>query len=453
MMEQINELISVSTDKKIDYNKQWNYYRNSNTLYLQMDNKRYKLRNFYNFVTKTVNTDVALLMKGMKIVGDDVRYTEILNAIYKSFRKDLFARFLAVYGNSYIKMEIDEEKQLINLKVLQSQNTDFTKDADGNMLQVTYSYLQKDIKGNTASIKEVYTSTVIQKYVDDELIEEKENKYGFIPIYHFMFQDMGEKFGANTFDEIIDQQDSMNSFTNVINHVGLMLMNPYLHIGTGDSFTDKQVAQMAGQYAKNIMDGLKIVVTTSNGKVDVVGGGLENVEDGLAFLDRIQSQIEQTLPELLLGKIADKNLSGKAIATILTDLINKITCARENIQRGLNMVNSDIYKVLVRWGKIPATTENFTEIKFAEVIDFSRADVIEEVRQELEMGLITEDMARQMLGIEWSGMENKTETKETTPNGETSNTTSPKTIDKTANKKGFVRKIADKVQSIFGADK
>jgi hypothetical protein len=74
--------------------------------------------------------------------------------------------------------------------------------------------------------------------------------------------------------------------------------------------------------------------------------------------------------------------------------------------------------------------------------------MITEVKQELEMGLITEEIARQKLGIEWSGTE-----KETTPNGETSNTTSIETINKAEDKKGFIRKIVDKVKSIFGADK
>lgn len=444
MMEQFTDLTNISADSKIDYNKEWSYFKNTNKLILTKNYKQYALKNIFNYITQAVNVDIALLTKGLKVVADNKDFAEILNAIYKDMRKDLFSMHLAVYGNAYLKMELDEEKQLINLKVLQSQNVDFTKDADGNILQATYTYLQKDAQGNSTSIKEVYTATVIKKYVDGKLIEEKENKFGFVPLYHFMFADTGEKYGANSFDHVIAQQDIINAYANIIYEVGNKMLDPvYLIKG---NFNAKDTDKITKEFAKNIFEGLNVLTTTADGGIEVVSGGMENTDKALTFLDKIQQNIEQNLPELLLTKLADKDTSGYALNMMLLGLQTKITGARENIQRELRKVNEDIYKVLVTWGRLPSSSENYTEIKFDEVFDFMKTEKLAEVKQELDMGLITEDIARQKLGIEWSGTE-----KETTSNGETS--ASSKTMDKTAEKKGFIRKIVDKVKNVFGADK
>lgn len=446
MMEQFTDLTNISADSKIDYNKNWSYFKNTNKLILTKNGKQYPLKNIFNYITQAVNVDIALLTKGLKVVADNKDFSEILNAIYKDIRKDLFSMYLAVYGNGYLKMEIDEEKQLINLKVLQSANVDFVKDADGNMIQSTYTYLQKDAQGNSVSIKEIYTAEKIQRYIDCKLVEEKENKFGFVPLYHFMFTDTGEKFGANSFDHIAIQQDVINAYANIIYQIGNKMLDPiYLIKG---NFNTKDTEKITKEFAKNIFEGLNVLTTTSDGGIEIVSGGMENVDKALEFLDKIQQNIEQNLPELLLTKLADKDASGYALNMMLLGLQTKIEGARENIQRELRKINKDIYKVLVTWGKLPSSAENFTEIKFDEVFDFMKSEKLAEVKQELEMGLITEDIARQKLGIEWSGTE-----KNTTPNGETSNTTSSKTMDKTAEKKGFIRKIVDKVQNVFGADK
>ncbi|QAT39528.1 hypothetical protein [Clostridium sp. JN-9] len=456
MIEQLPTLTSLSTDSKLDYNKEWGYFRNTNVMYLQKTDKKYRLQNIFNFITQAVNVDVNLLIKGLKSVGTDANsnYVEMLNAIYKNIRKDLFSMYLAVYGNAYLKMELDEAEQKITLKVLQSPNTDFVKDTDGNILQATYSYLQKDEKGNSTSVKEVYTATLIQKYVDGKIVEEKENKFGFVPLYHFMFTDIGEKFGANSFDHIAIQQDIINAYANVIYQIGNKMMDP-IYLIKGD-FSPKDRKSITTEFAKNIFEGINVLTTTPDGGIEVVSGGMENTEKALAFLDKIQQNIEQNLPELLLTKIVDKNLSGKALTMLLLGLITKIEGARENIKRELGVVNTDIYKVLVSWGKIPQGTENFCEIKFDEVFDFARADLIAEVNQELSMGLITTNIARQKLGIDWSGTENKTATQATNngaKNSTTTSSTNTNPMDKINMQQGFIQKIINKIKGFFGAGK
>lgn len=406
---QTTEIKSLGAEGKNDYNKQWGYFKNTNKLYINKNNKEYKLENIFNFITAAVNTDIALLMKGAKIVADSQELTEILNAIYKNFRKDLFSLNLAVYGNAYIKLEVDEQNRLITLKVLYPPNVYFVKDADGNIIEAFYSYAD-NIDGKSATVKEIYTREKIERYIDGKKEEEKENKYGFVPIFHIMFIDTGEKFGANTFDQITTAQDVINAYANIIYNVGEKMLDPVFLIK--GEFTAKDRTAIVQEFVKNILEGVNVLVTTPNGGAEVVGGGMENTDKALEFIDKIQNNIYQNLPELLLYKIADKNASGYALNMMLLGLKTKIEGARENIARELCKVNECIYKILVSWGKISVISENFTDVKFGEVFDFTVADKQKSVLELLDKNIITEDIARQKLGIEWTGKEKKEEKKE-----------------------------------------
>lgn len=398
-------LVVIENTTAPDFGKQWDYYKNSNLLYLVKNDKQYLLKNIFNYITQAVNVDVALLLKGMRIIADDDTYKEILNAIYADLKKDLFALYLVVFGNAFLKLELDELQKTIKLKVLQTKQVDFEKDEDGNITRATYVYTRKTQDGTTENVREEYTKERIRRIIDGEKIEiDKENNYGFVPIYHFMFIDVGEKYGVNAFDHVCISQDVLNAYANVIYQIGAKMMDPiYLIRG---NFSEKEKQKISQEFAKNIMEGVNVLVTTPDGGAEILEGGMENTEKALKFLDIIQENIEQNLPELLLTKIADKNASGYALNMMLLGLKTKIEGARENIRRELRLLNRDIFTVLVRWGKLSPTTENYADVVFDEVFDFMRTEKINEVEKELNMGLITEDIARQKLGIEWSGMEN-----------------------------------------------
>jgi hypothetical protein len=66
MMEQLPTLTSLSTDSKLDYNKEWGYFRNTNVMYLQKADKKYRLQNIFNFITQAVNVDIKFAIKRIK---------------------------------------------------------------------------------------------------------------------------------------------------------------------------------------------------------------------------------------------------------------------------------------------------------------------------------------------------------------------------------------------------
>lgn len=394
---------TTKTVTRPDYEKCWRYYKNDASLYAGRSDLFAKVSNIYGYVTKVVDTDAALIPKGIRVVCDDEQLAEIINAIYRPVPWRKMCRTLAALGDAYLKLEVNEKSKQCTIKVLQTEQVQCEYDADGNVAAAEYSYIAP-YNGTTSTYRESYSSDVLRMYRDGQLIEEKDNKYGFVPVYNIKFKDVGEAFGLNSYDHVLTKQDVLNVLGSFLYEISKKMADP-IYTLNGDP---KKTTDMLKAMNKNIAEGVNVMQLAEGMDFKIVEGGTDNYPNLLEFMNGVEKNIKENLPELSLADVKATNTSGYALSLMLYDLIAKIEEVRENLAGELQRMNGHIYQVLVSWGTIPNSTENYTEIAFDEVFDFSRADRLAEVKSELDMGLITVEVARQRAGIEYSGFEDVT---------------------------------------------
>lgn len=386
---------------KPDYKGNWKRYKNDRDLYSGRIDLFSKTRNIYNYVTRAVDVNASLIFKGVAVVGDDQKLIEIINAVYSKADWSKVARYMAALGDSVIKIETDGKKKQISVKHMPTENCDWAVDEDGRVIYAKYAYKSKEIGGLTEIVEEYWPEKIVISKNGQAAVEEV-NEYGFVPFYILKYKDIGEKYSENAYNHVINSVDILNVLASFLNEISKKMADP-LYVLNGDQ---KKTTEAIRGLSKNIAEGVNVLQLAEGMDFKIVEGGTDNFPNLLAYLDKIDQNIKLNLPELALADLKTTDASGYALSLMLHDLIAKIEEVRGNVGRTLENMNQDIRSILVDWGLVSENAENYTEVKFAPVFDFSRIEKIEEVKTLLDLGLITEEIARQMLGIEWSGFDN-----------------------------------------------
>jgi hypothetical protein len=196
-------------------------------------------------------------------------------------------------------------------------------------------------KGKTANIIELWTDNEFQMYMDNIVIEDKPNPYGFIPFIVFPNLREPKKFwGTSDLPQIIESQRELNRAMSQLSRILELSGNPIAVLENVEESEDIAVRPGA---VWNIPEDAKAYL------LDLLQGGGVNLH--INYIDLVYRALHDLSesPRSAFGGI-DKDLSGVALEIELQPLLQKVRRKRIIRTAVYNRRNEMILRLLKKYG-------------------------------------------------------------------------------------------------------
>lgn len=207
--------------------------------------------------------------------------------------------------------------------------------------KLKYKFYGTSLEGtrNVFTYTEIITEEYIEEYVNDELLDARENPLGMIPIVHIRnISVSGSPWGLSDIVDIIPLNREFNEKATEVSDIINYCAAPVTII-TGAKATNLE----RGGGGKKVWGGLPKdanVFNLENG-VDLAGP--------LAYLDLIKRSMHELtgVPETALGQMQPaSNTSGVALAIMYQPIMSRYALKQTNYSIGLRMINELILRTL-----------------------------------------------------------------------------------------------------------
>jgi hypothetical protein len=190
-------------------------------------------------------------------------------------------------------------------------------------------------------VREIWTATDFELYLDEILVEKKPNPYGFIPFVIFAnLREPKQFWGTSDLVNMIQPQQELNRALSQISHILELSGNPVAVLENVDESSDIAVRPGA---VWNIPEDAKAYL------LDLLkDGGLKMHIDYIEILYRVLHDIAET-PRAAFGG-SGRNLSGVAMQIELYPLIQKVQRKRTIRNQTYNQRNEMILSLIERFG-------------------------------------------------------------------------------------------------------
>lgn len=363
-------------------------YYESNGLYDDLQSTRFYLKEWSpamkpirNPASRSVEFFVAKIWGGpidtaLPIVTENENLVEAIHQIWTwsnwSSQKQVAARWLALYGDLFIKIVISDEQDRIFLQVIDTETVSkFDLDERG---VIQYLRLDLEIEGDDGEdvrYVEVWDKTSCRIWrrtgnvvsdddglgPPDETIPLSDLGITFIPIVHAKFRDIGRNRGLGCFSHALDKIDEMNRMATRL-HQLLFRFNKAVW-----ALSANQVDSMNRPIPAPILS------ASTDGKVDFDDDTIFGLPgnstlhpmvppidygSSLAIVNAMMQEIEKDLPELRYFALVDRgDLSGVAIRLLMSDAIDRAIEARGNAESALVRVHQMAITVGQTFGLFP----------------------------------------------------------------------------------------------------
>ena len=378
-------------ERKTAYTKEYNEARNLTRTVSQV----------FNPVRKIINTDKALLLKGLKLVVEE-KFTEAFEALKDwnnwDFLKTRIALFILMEGYVGVQAVPVYDKGVMKsidlIMYEKSQVKEVKRDASGQVIYVELHGF--DDEENPIVIK--ISETEFEYYKGDELIDEKSgpNAWGFVPFIEFFgLSGKDETIGLGRVDSIADSIDLVNKLEWDLREISDLHANPPI-VGKFGEIEDDTKNEHTNQE-----EGYEYITQQQSRKY----ARIWDMEEGTAkYLEmqgnvmkiaadekeRIKQSLMKEYPELLLAEIASgSGLSGYAISLKLTDLVSVIEDYRSRLKESLK----DIWNMA---GKMLGFNWN-VEVSFQPVLNEDASEKISIISEAIAAGLLPRKIASKLV--------------------------------------------------------
>lgn len=379
-------------------------YSSNNVLYSLLRAKKnlYKfVRGIYNPVERIVegyvsfayagNVDIDNLSRGAiplnitdKRLEEGIRDLFVRTNIRALLR--LYARQCALYGDAFLKIIDIPDRKTVKIEVVDPRKVvELKKNAlqEITYAKIAYNRMELNSKGEEEVYlyEEVITPTKITTYKDGESFAYPDNPegkaswdipYGFVPLSHAKFRDVGRMFGYNAFhsqmpkiDEVADNMSLLGD--NLRNAVEQIFHAKDIAKGTLDTNSDEVHK-----------DDIRIIYTQ--------GGDIVPLADTVPFqqanqvIDSNKKDIAQDTPVLALHTLRDMSqISAAAVRASFSDAIARINEFQANLDSALSEAIAMALVIMGQRGYGPSVSLDPTERGFSiqsrEVINDSMSNL------------------------------------------------------------------------------
>lgn len=378
-------------ERKTAYTKEYNEARNLTRTVMQV----------FNPVRKIINTDKALLLKGLKVSVDE-KYSEALEALKDwnnwDFLKTRIALFILMEG--YVGVQAvpvydkDAMKSIDLIMYEKSQVQEVKRDASGQVIYVELHGF--DDEENPIVIK--ISETEFEYFKGNDLIDEKSgpNAWGFVPFVEFFgLSGRDETIGLGRVDSIADSIDLINKLEWDLREISDLHANPPIVGKFGEIEDDTQNEHT------NQEEGFEYITQQQSRKY----ARIWDMEEGTAkYLEmqgnvmkiaaeekeRVKQSLMKEYPELLLAEIASgSGLSGYAISLKLTDLVSVIEDYRSRLRESLKDIWNYAGKMLgFEWE---------ADVSFQPVLNEDAREKISIISEALANGILPKKIATKLV--------------------------------------------------------
>jgi len=262
---------------------------------------------------------------------------------------------------------------------------------------------------------EIITDDWIEEYVNDELIDQRQNPLGVIPIVHIPNTRIsGSPWGLSDIADILslnrEYNEKMMEISDIIN------------------YSAAPVTIITGARASNLEKGPKKVWSLPSEKASAfnLAGGTESVPVALEYVESIKRSMHELtgVPESALGQMQPiSNTSGVALSIMYTPLMQRYHQKKMTYSVGLRKINEFILKTSFVMNPISLifdpTTEGVlkegqqvqidpedplayqTEIHWPPPLPIDKLITLQELQQMMAMGLESKKGALAELGYEF----------------------------------------------------
>jgi Phage portal protein, SPP1 Gp6-like len=195
-------------------------------------------------------------------------------------------------------------------------------------------------KGKTAAVAELWTADEFQLWVDDVLMEKKQNPYGFIPFVIFPnLRDPKKVWGVSDLTQMMEPLREFNRAMSQLSRILELSGNPVAVLENVEESEDIAVKPGA---VWNIPEDAKAYL------LDLLqGGGVQLHIDYINLLYRTLHDVSES-PRAAFGG-SDTNLSGVALEIELQPLLQKVSRKRAIRTVAYNRRNRMILKLLEKY--------------------------------------------------------------------------------------------------------
>lgn len=283
-------------------------------------------------------------------------------------QKQIAARWLAIYGDLFIKVVMRADGSRVYFQLLDPQYvTDFDTDERGYLTYARIDIPQAIRTGDKVearTLTEVWdkASQTMRRWLHDLSAADELDRLGvaeefsfaqfgidFVPIVYCKFKDVGDKRGMNAFLHALDKMDEANMqatrlhqmlfrhnsatwvlSANAMDASGRPLPPPVLPGGSTSAATDANTVTVGDE---------RMYRLPGMSKLDSLVPPI-NYDAALNILNAMVTEIERDLPELAYYKLRDMGeISGRAVRLLLSDAIDRLLEVRGNAESALIRAN------------------------------------------------------------------------------------------------------------------
>jgi hypothetical protein len=284
-------------------------------------------------------------------------------------------------------------------------------------MKIKYRFWGTSLEGTRQvfTYTEILTDDSIEEYLNDELIDSRENPIGLVPVVHIANRPVsGSPWGLPDCQDIISLNRQYNevatSVADIINY----------HAEPITIITGAKASQLE-RGAKKVWAGLP-----KDAKVENLEGGYQGLKQGLEYLELIKRTMHEMvgIPETALGQVQPiSNTSGVALSIQFQPLMNVWAQKTAQYGKGIVRINELVLRTIgikepdsFIWQEginSPIEEDQFprldpsdpvtyhTDIDFPPPLPLDKLIVLNEIQAKFQLGLESREGALRLLGEEF----------------------------------------------------